>query len=238
METGIRSLTSTDLRVTTSTNQETLGAVGSTADGRLFRYVQADASAGLAIGKLGVAPAVVANHVNRSLASTSNTAVGSNVVTVSVGATACAANQYAGGYLVVRDGAGAGAAYRIDGNSYSAGSGSVVVTLFDTIQTALSTSTSKVDLVNPFAGVAASTTLSQPVGVATVELAAGYFGWVQTKGIASVLIDGTPGKGDAVIQSDAVAGAVEVAGSTTQQIGVMPEAGVDTKYNQVALNIA
>lgn len=237
METGIRSLTSTDLRVTTSTATETLGAVGVTADGRRFRYVKSDASGGLAVGKLGVAPAVVANHVNRSLGSTSNVAVGSTVVTVAIGATACTTDQYAGGYLVVRDGAGAGAAYRINGNTSSAGSTDVTVSLVDPVSTALSTSTSKVDLVNPFNGVAASTTLAQPVGVATKAFAAGEYGWVQTAGVASVLIDGTPAKGAGVIQSDAVAGAVEVAGSTTKVIGVMPEAGVDTKYNQVALNI-
>lgn len=241
MESGFRQLTSTDLKVTTSTNTETLGAVGATADGRMFRYVKADASGGLAAGKLGVAPAIVANHVNRSLGSSSNTAVGSTVVTVAVGATAVTTDQYAGGYLVVRDGAGAGQCLRVNGNTSSAGSTDITVSLVDPVATALSTSTSKVDLINPFNGVVASTTLSQAVGVAPVTLAAGYYGWVQTKGVASALADGIITKGYGIVQSTSVAGAFMISAgnaATSQVCGFAPEATVDTKYNQVALNIA
>lgn len=236
MQTGIRTLTDTDLQVTTSTNQETLGAVGATADGRKFRYVQTDAVAGLNIGLLAVAPAPVVDHTNLSLNTTSNTAVGSNVVVVDVGATACQENQYAGGYLVVRSGAGAGATYRIDGNSYSAGNGPVVVTLFDVIATALDTATTVVDLINPFSGVLATTTASAPVGVAQVDFAPGYFGWVQTKGYCSVLADGASGAGDGVGQSTNVAGAVTNSWNT--MVGVSLEANVDTEYNPVDLYIA
>jgi hypothetical protein len=156
MEHGIRTLTSTDLRDTTSTNTETLGAIGRTADGREFKYVKADASNGLAIGKLGVAPAIVANHVNRSLDSTSAVAVGSRQVVVALGNTAATADQYAGGYLVVRDGTGKGAAYRINGNSAANANASTTVTLLDPVATALSTSDSKVDLINPYNGVVAA----------------------------------------------------------------------------------
>lgn len=241
METGIRSLTSTDLKVTTSTATETLGAVGVTADGRRFRYVKSDGSGGLAAGKLGVAPAVTANHVNRSLGSSSNVAVGSTVVTVAVGATAVTADQYAGGYLVVRDGTGKGQCLRINGNTSSAGSTDITVSLADPVATALSTSDTKVDLTNPFYGVVASTTLAQAVGVAPVTMAAGYYGWVQTQGIASVLADGIITKGYAVVQSTSVAGAVMITAAnaaTSQLIGFTPEATVDTKYNQLLLEIA
>lgn len=236
MQTGIRTLTDTDLQVTTNTNQETLGAVGATADGRKFRYVQTDAVAGLNIGELGVAAATIADHTNLSLNTTSNEAVGSNVVVVDVGATACQENQYAGGYLVIRDGAGAGAAYRIDGNSYSAGNGPVVVTLFDVIATALDTATTVVDLISPFAGVAASTTLSDPVGVAQVNFAPGYFGWVQTNGYASVLCEGGFTPGGAVGQSQTTAGAL--AAGTTYNFGVALDTVLDTEYGAVDLRIA
>jgi len=240
METGIRTLTSTDLRDTTSTNTETLGAIGRTADGREFRYVKADASAGLAIGKLGVAPAVTANHVNRSLDSTSDVAVGSKVIKVALGATAATQDQYAGGYLIVRDGTGKGAAYRINGNSAAASSGTTTVSLQDSIATALAVADSKVDLVNPYNNVIASTTLSQSVGVAQVSLAAGYYGWIQTKGIASVLADGIITKGYAAVPSTSVAGAIAISAgnaATSQEVAIVPEATVDTKYNQVLLTI-
>ena len=240
METGIRSLTASDLKTVSSTNLETLGAVGATADNRLFRYVYADATNGLAIGKLGVAPAATANHVNRSLGSTSPVAVGGKTVTVAVGATAVTADQYAGCYLVVRDGTGKGQTLRVNGNSSSAGSTDITVSLADPISTALLLSDSKVDLINPFYGVVASATLSESVGVAPITIPAGNYGWVQTKGIASVLADGIITKGYGVVQSTSVAGAVAISAgnaATSQVVGVAPEATVDTKYNQILLDV-
>ena len=240
METGIRSLTSSDLKVTSTTNLETLGAVGATADNRLFRYVYTDATNGLGIGKLGTAPAATANHVNRSLGSASPVAVGGKTVTVAVGATAVTADQYAGGYLVVRDGTGKGQVLRVNGNSSSAGSTDITVSLADPISTALSLSDSKVDLINPFYGVVAATGLAQAVGVAPVTFAAGTYGWVQTKGIASVLADGVITKGYACVQSTSVQGAVAITSAnaaTSQLVGVAPEATVDTKYTQILLDI-
>lgn len=236
METGVRSLTSTDLNVTTTSSTETLGAVGVTADGRKFRYVSTDAVAGLGQGLLGVAPAPVADHTNLSLNANSATAVGSSVVTVDIGATACVTDQYAGGYLIVRAGAGAGTAYRINGNTQSAGNGPVQVTLFDEISTALDTATSVVDLINPYFGVVASATGSGPVGVAQVGFAAGAYGWVQTSGVASVLIDGAVNTGDSVGQSTNVAGAVF--SSWNNFVGNAVADGVDTEYCAVNLNIS
>lgn len=240
MQDGIRTLTNTDLRTTTTSQLDTLGALGQTADGRLFRYVSADGT-GLSIGKLAVAAAVVGNHVNRSLASTSLVAVGTTLVQVSVGATAVTANQYADGYLVVRDGTGKGAAYRIDGNSaVTSAGGTVNVTLYDPIATALAVADSKVDLISPYNGVTHSTTLSKGIGVATVAVAASAFGWVQSRGTTSVLADGVITKGYAFVQSTSVSGAVAISAgnaATSQTLGKVAEATVDTKYNQADLNI-
>lgn len=242
MESGVRILTNSDLFNHGTTKLDTLGARGVTADGRRFVYVQADSSAGLAVGKLGVAAAVVANHVNRSLDATSAVAAGSNQVVVSVGATAVTADQYADGYLVVRDGTGKGQCLRIDGNSaVSSAGGAVTVKLADPVISALSTADSKVDLISPFSGVVASTTLSRPVGVAIATLAASEYGWVQTHGTASVLSDGIITKGVGAIQSTSVAGAVAIAAvaaiGTMSVVGYAPEATVDTKYNQLKLAI-
>lgn len=236
METGIRSLTSTDLRVTTTTATETLGAVGATADGRKFRYVKADDMAGLAAGLLGVAPVPDANFVGCSLAATSLTAVGTQVVSVSVGA-AVNTDQFAGGYLVVKDGTGAGTAYRINGNTETAGAGDCEVTLYDAVASALDVANTVVDLLNPFNGVEASTTQGQPVGVATVAIAAGHHGWVQTQGVAAVLADGPITAGDGVAQSANDAGAIQsTQGGTAILLGVS-QAAADTEYAAVALNI-
>jgi hypothetical protein len=241
MENGVRILTNEDLFVHSTTKGETLGARGATRDGRQFVYVLSDASAGLAVGKLGVRAAVVANHVNRSLDSTSAVAVGSLQVVVSVGATAVTQDQYADGYLVVRDGTGKGQMLQIAGNTaVSSAGGAVTVQLQDAVIVALATADTKVDLISPWSGVLASTTLSQAVGVPLATLAAGEYGWVQTKGPASVLADGVITKGYAVGQSTSVAGAVAINGAsaaTSQTVGVAPEATVDTKYNQLELDV-
>lgn len=241
MQDGPRYLTSSDLFDHGTTKLDSLGARGVTADGRRWVYVLSDSSAGLAKGKLGVAAAVTSNHVNRSLDSTSPVAVGSRTVVVSVGATAVTQDQYADGYLVVRDGAGVGQVLRIDGNAaISSSGGAVTVSLYDPVQVALSTSTSKVDLVSPYSGVAASTTLGQAIGVPMVTLAAGEYGWVQTHGAASVLSDGIITKGYAGVQSTSVAGAVMISAgnaATSQTVGLAPEATVDTKYTRFKLSI-
>lgn len=242
MENGVRILTSTDILDHGTTAMDTLGARGITADGRRFIYALSDSSAGLAAGKLGVAPAVTANHVNRSLDSTSLVTAGGKVIVVSVGATAVTQDQYAGGYVVVRDGTGKGQCLRINGNTaVSSSGGAVTVSLFDPIAITLSTSDSKVDLISPFNGVIASTTLSRPIGVPMVPLAAGEYGWLQTHGTASVLSDGAITKGVQGIQSTSVAGAVTIAAvaaiATMTYVGSAPELTVDTKYNQFNLNI-
>ena len=237
MEQGIRTLTNTDLFTHGATKLEQLGARGVTADGRRFVYVQADASAGLAAGKLGVAAAATSTHANRSLDSSSLTAVGTKTLVVSVGA-AVTADQYADGLLIVRDGTGKGQTLRINGNTAAAGAGTITVSLADGVITALSTADSKVDLLSPYAGAVASTTASRALGVPLVTLAAAEFGWVQTHGTAAVLSDGAVSKAAPVKQSTSVAGAVAaVAAATDTAIGSAPEATVDTKYTQIKLSI-
>lgn len=241
METGIRTLTASELNAHGTTKIETIGARGVTADGRVFVYAQSDATNGLAAGKLGVSAAVTANHVNRSLDSTSPVAVGGKQVVVSVGATAVTTDQYAGGYLIVRDGTGKGQCLRIAGNtSISSAGGAVTVTLHDPISQTLSTSDTKVDLTNPYVGVVASTTLGRAVGVPIVTLAAGEYGWLQTWGVASVLADGAITKGYGAVQSTSVAGALMVtaaSAATSQVVAYVAEATVDTKYTQADLRI-
>lgn len=241
MQNGVRILTNEDLFVHGTTKGETLGARGATRDGRQFVYVLSDSSAGLAVGKLGVRAAVTANHVNRSLDSTSLVAAGSLQIVVSVGATAVTQDQYADGYVVVRDGTGKGQTLQIAGNTaVSSAGGAVTVLLQDAVITALSLADTKVDLISPWSGVVASTTLAQAVGVPLVTLAAGEYGWVQTKGPASVLADGIITKGYAAVQSTSVAGALMISAAnaaTSQTAAVAPEATVDTKYNQFELDV-
>lgn len=234
------SLVNQDARKVSPTQLHRLGTVAETADGRIFRYTGAGA-VNLAAGKVNVAPATVANHVNVAVATAA--AVNDRQVNVTLGATAATLGQYAGGFLVVNDAAGVGSAYRIEGNPAIASSGTAFITLSEGIATALTTS-SKVSLYpSSYANA-----IVHPGGASTffcngtnnVAVAAGSFYWSQTGGFASVLSDGIIAKGTgAVLTGNAVPGAlaVEAATAVTQRVGIAPEATVDTKYYSIILTL-
>jgi hypothetical protein len=91
-------------------------------------------AAALAPGKLAVAATVVANHQNMAVAAAA--AVGATSVTVTLGATAATADYYADGFLTINDAAGEGISYRVKSHPAHAGSGSLVVELYDPIKVA------------------------------------------------------------------------------------------------------
>jgi hypothetical protein len=238
MEAGARILTESDLRDVTTTKMTQYGAVGQTEDGRRFRYVGTGAT-GLTAGLLGVSAPKVANHENISLTAGSNVAVGSRLITATLGATAATQDQYAEGFLYVVDGTGKGATYRISGNSAAASAGSVQIYLAEPLFTALSVADTKVTLAaSNYAGVTPSTTLAKAAGVASVAIPASNFGWVQTHGVAAPLAQGAVTKGFPFKQSTTVAGAVTVGSAATDQtLGTADEALVDTKYYRATINI-
>jgi len=197
---------------------QSLGAKVVTENGRIFRYVKAGATA-LVTGDLYAAPSTVANHTN--LTPTAANVIGSTSVTVTLGATAATANQYAGGLLVIATGTGAGYAYEIDSHPAAALSTTLTLTLKDPIRVATTTATSKIDLIaNPFNGViiAATTATAHPVGVAVSVIPANYYGWVQSGGLCPILDDGNIAVGQACVQSNGTTGAVEDVNSTTQPL--------------------
>lgn len=188
-------------------------------DGREFRYAKAGASA-LVRGNLLQAPAEVTNHQN--LAPTATTAIGAMSLTVTLGATAATANQYAGGYVVVTVTPGLGQMVKIRSHPAADSAATLTVALDEPLSVALTT-TSRVDLVpNPYNGVVQNptTATSAPVGVATKNITAGYYGWVQTKGAANVTTEGTIVVGAMVVASNGTAGAVEDGASATDQARV------------------
>lgn len=233
-------LSAQDVYETSTTKLHALGTRAVADGGKIYRYALAGA-VNLAAGKTVATPAKVANHTNIAVAAAA--AVGSRSVSVTLGATAATADQYADGFLVVIDVAGVGTAYRITGHAAIASSGTGTIDLAENIATALTTS-SKVSLVyNPWASVVVAPSasgVSQVIaGVPNVAVTAASYFWAQTGGIASVLSDGIIAKGAGAIPSDAVDGAVEteVAGTVTQRVGVAPEATVDTKYYPILLSI-
>lgn len=232
---NVLGISSSDVRTTSTSQSQDFGAKAESIDGRAWRYASVG-SGGLSAGQLGVAEAVASNHTNRTLATGS--AVGTNSVAVPLGATAATADQYAQGFLVVNDGTGEGNVYRISGHAAAASSGTLTVNLSEPLTVAL-TNASDVSLVkNPWKDIVASTTIARAAGVANVAIAASSYGWVQTRGVCSVLADGTPAKGNALIQSDGTAGAVEVgAAHTDQVVGYALETFVSTENRAAYLQI-
>lgn len=228
----------------TSTDASLATLVGTrfdTSDGRELMLVKAGAVA-VVPGKLYQDAALVANHQN--LAVTAFTAYSNNgnvpaKVTVTLGATAATANQYAGGFLVVNDNNGEGQTLRIASHPAADSAASLVVTLEDSPTTAITTA-SEVCLIPPHGAdiILAPTTLTGAVaGVSLYNIAASAYGFVVTKGLTSCLADGAIGIGAAIGPSNAVTGAVEVGVLAQGIIGNAAQAGVDTEYRTVFVNV-
>lgn len=213
-----------------------LGERVATQDGRAYRYAYAGAVA-LVPGTLLQAPAEITNHENLAPAAA---AIGATQVTVTLGATAVTANQYAGGYLMVTVTPGQGYQYLIASHPAAALSTTVVLTLSDPIQVALTTS-SRCDLVaNPYNGVVINptTATSAPIGVAVYPLPINTYGWIQVSGAACVLADGTVTVGTNLVASNGTAGAVEATTGVQAGIGEALTGIATTEYGAVNLIIS
>lgn len=190
------------------TNQTQLGARAIDQAGNAYRWCLAGGTA-LVPGKLQQAPAQVANHQNLT---TSTAAIGATSITVTLGNTAATANQYAGGWVSITTGTGAGYRYLISSHPAANALATLVLTLSDAIVVATLTSDSKSDLqANPFSGVIVNpaTASSSPIGAAVTAVTAAQYGWIQTSGVATLLADGAVTVGTQVVASNATAGAVE-----------------------------
>lgn len=210
-----------------------LGAKAFDAAGNAYRFCLAGATA-LVPGKLQQASAQVANHQNVTPAAA---AIGATSVTVTLGATAATANQYAGGWLLITVTPGQGYRYLIDSHPAANSGATLVLTLSDAIVVALTTS-SRCDLIaNPFSGVIVnpSTASSCPVGVGVTAVTAAYYGWIQSAGVCNVLADGAVTVGTALAASNATAGAVEALTGVQASVGTAIEDISTTEYGAVNL---
>lgn len=191
---------------------ELLGGGDLGSDLRKFRLAKNGAVA-LVAGRLLQSSLPIADHANMAVAAA---AVGATTITVTLGATAVVANQYAGGYVYVND-AGAdvtteGYMYRVQSHPAADLSTAVVLTLAaDTpIKIALTANSQLTLLANPYSGVLvhASPPTANLVGVAPVAVAANAFFYVQVAGPCAVLQQGTLIIGDLCAPSATVDGAV------------------------------
>jgi hypothetical protein len=226
-----------DFRDISTVKPGTLGSYAETVDGRGYRLALAGGTT-LDPGKLCVAETVDSDSSNRTVART--TAVGATEVIIDA-AGAVTADRYVDGYLTINDATGEGISYLVKSNTATTGAAELTVRLYDPIKVGLTIDVSEASLTaNPYSGVVISVTdqADLPVGVPNVSITNAYYGWLQTKGVCSVLADEAITAGLALTTGTGVAGAVEALDAAGEpQIGVAIVAGVDTEYREAYLSI-
>jgi len=181
------------------------------ADQRKFRY--AVAGEAITAGYLAVGPTP---QTGLSGLAVLTGAIGSQTITFTNAAIAtidtvaeCA--YFAEGYVIVSYGTGLGQTFKINTLDPVATGAAGTIHLYDTIKTALAT-TSKIDIVqNTYNGVIMDVLVTNvPAGVSLSGLtAAGDFGWLQTRGYCGVYADGTVDAAHDLVADGSTAGAVE-----------------------------
>jgi len=234
-----------DEKETSTSKRRALGTVLELPDGRQFKYALNGGTA-IAAGALTASKVMVANH-DMDLVTAATTA-GSQTVTVTLGNTATTLNQYSDGYLYTNDGTAEGHIYRIKSNPVASGNATCVITLDDNdkIIDALDSTTLSGLLENPYNEVVISptTVTCRTVGVTPTSLAASEYGYLQTKGLASVLVSGTVVAGEPLRVAGATTAGAAMAldrdgsGENEQEIGVVHNVvAVSTDYVLAFLNI-
>lgn len=236
--------------VTTAPYSESFTFAGErfdSADGREFVLVL-NGTVALVSGNLVQSAPITAAHQNLDVTAytAANASTGAAAsVTATLGAGAVTANQYAGGFVVVNDNTGEGQTLKIASHPAADASASLTVTLEDAPVTALS-ATSEICLIpNPYTSVVVNptTATNTPIGVTLYPIAASVasttnvFGLIQSKGPISALAQGTIGVGLGIMPSTSVAGAVAVIDATGANIGRALQAGVDTEYRAVFIDL-
>ncbi len=209
-------------------------------DGREVRLVLAGSS-NLASGKIMTASVATSAHLECAI--TAYTAYSNNgnqpaQVTVTLGAAAVTANQYAGGYLMTNSGTGPGQVLKIASHPAANASANVVMTLEDSPVTALVAASTTVSLyLNPCKSVilADHTALQQPVGITFYPITAAYYGFVMSKGLTVCLNDGGWTTGSALSTSNGTDGAAENGVIAQGFVGYAIEAGTTAHYNAMVV---
>ena len=231
-------ITPQDIFSESATQGTDLGAMATSGDGRKFRYALVGGTA-LVAGTLQQSSAEDTTNQNPSGGlGVSAAAIGATEITLTDSLT-LAVNLLAGGYVSVAVTPGEGYIYKIKGNTVVAGATGCVVTLEDPIQVALTTSSKVVLKANPYSGVVQNptTATSAPVGVAVYPVTAAYYGWLQTRGPASLLNDGGTNVGLGLAPSAGTAGAAKTMAATLCQIGYALQVQITTELDLAFLTI-
>ena len=212
----------------TTTQEHPYGQLGMNRDGRAYRYIFMDGA--VTAGKLLQTPANIAAH-DMDLV-TAIAAIGAITISVTLGATAIAADEYKDGYLYVNDLVGEGQFFKIDTHALVASSGTFAVPIRDEggVRTALDATSLCGLMKNPWKDViiAPTTFTGDVVGRTTRDMSDNNFGWAQRTGLAALLADGVPIIGQQLSRSNGVAGAVEPIVTTAGATGEFQTVAVTT----------
>jgi hypothetical protein len=212
------------------------------ADGRVFYYAL-DGGSGLSPGKLNGSRLTLGGHEDVDVSAQD---INDKVVTVTPATTEIQlANEYAEGFISIRETTGQGQCRKIKSNPSAASADACIMTLYDPWTVAI-TSSEQADLIhNPMYKVTESATEERlPAGIPLITVTASYYFWNQTWGIANVLQNGNSPLGS-MITSGTVAGSVaefatatdDVQGFAFPIVGIQAILGVDTKYSVILLQI-
>lgn len=250
MESGERLLTSTDIETYYPTQQEQLGAVGRTSDGRRYRYINFGGTATINPGLVLQGPAAPAGSTALAITAVgtggqvaANLTAGSTTLVVTNGSTSVTTNQFQFAEIIIN---GTLPLYSkaISGHSSAGNAGFITLFLDEPLPQNMTTLVPGTDTVNlilsKYNGPTASTTGNAPVGV-TVNVipntsSVSNWGWVQTGGHAIVkATSATIGLGIACDLSG-TAGYVIISAATTGNIG-WAKASASSGNASVELNI-
>ena len=228
---------------TTDQRNHPLGSSMYFADGRRFRYGQATATA-IATARLCQQTLNDANW--DELVVPTARAIGDKQITVTNGTAVITVDLFKDGYLNVEDDTGEGYLYTIEGNSAAANGAACTVDIRDKsgLQVAWTVSTTVNLFANPYGRIIIhpSPATALLVGVTPRVIAASRYGWFQTWGPASVLVEGTHVINECVIDSATADGAVAPTASTAageeNYVGVVCEVAATTEQGVVYLRIS
>ena len=202
--------------------QHPLGALGVTADGRKFRYCRAGGAA-LVTGDCYSSAGQDAQF--EAMAIQANAAIGATSISITIGTTTVAANDFDEGLLMVASGTGIGQSSRILSHGTGTSGETVAFVIEDALKVALTTAGSSTLSVikNPYDDVIiqATTPVAQTAGIASYAIPATEYGWLQTGGPAACLFDASVNAVDTlgVAGSTTTEGAVRVAAAGSEMIG-------------------
>ena len=230
------SLGAQDIWIESETQQHQLGAMGETADGRIFRYAKMGEA--VTLGYMTQSPAIDSATVKMSV--TAVAAIGAKSISFTHAATTSTANEYAEGYVTVCYGTGIGQTLKISSHAAFTSGGASTLYLEDPLIVALDT-TSRISLAhNPWNGVLMDTSVvTCPIGGALRSFTTQYYGWLQTRGVFGAFAHSAGSAGVPVICDATTAGAVDDCTDDLVQwkLGYFIQAGEASYAHPIWINI-